>query len=271
MQNRDDLTKQIELSSGVHTYCDVGRADRTVLLLHGFAFRQGMYPLMDILNADFRVLVPDLPFSTNLGFSVPHTLDSYVNFLLEFVQALDLKNVSVFGNSVGGTLALLCGIKSPEKFDKLVVRCPLWSSKQLPAYLQNRKLVGLHHFLSGNLPYARFALNLFYRISSRMSPVVGEMHESPISYDDGQVASVVLSRFLGHLVQVEFEDELSLIPNETMILWGGLDTFVKREWGVYLDKILPNSQFVEMSGEYHNIATTNPKTLAEHISTFVAR
>jgi pimeloyl-ACP methyl ester carboxylesterase len=200
---------------------------------------------------------------------VSHTLDSYVDFLLEFVQALGLRNLSIFGESVGGTLAWLCGVKSPEQFDKLMVRCPLWSSKQLPGYLQNTQLISVHHHLSGNPLYARFALSLFYNISARMSPVDKKDKKSPLPYEDGQVNPVVLNRFLGHLVQVEFEDALNSLPNETLVLWGALDSFVSSAWGRYLSQILPVSQYLEMPGEYHNIATTDPKIMAKHISIFV--
>jgi len=268
MLEQDALTKKIELSSGTHTYCDVGKGDRTLLLLHGFAFRQGMYPLMGILKADCRVVVPDLPFSTILAFYARHTLESYVGFLLELVQAMGLKNVSIFGNSVGGTLALMCGVKRPERFERLIVRCPLWSRKQLPNYLQVKALVNLHTFLSGNRLYARGAASLSYNISTRISPVARQTNASSIPYQDGQVDPVVLSRFLGHLVQVEIEKALRFIPNKTLIIWGALDSFITSEWGRALNRILPDSRYVEMEEEYHNIATSNSKALAKQIFSF---
>ena len=272
----DYQTRQIQLSSGVHAYCDVGDSEHTILLLHGFAFRPGMYPLVDALKSKFRVVVPDLPFSTNHAFLPEHSLDRYVDFLMEFVQKLGLGKISIFGNSVGGTLALMCGIKHPLRFYKLVVRCPLWSSKQLPGYLQIKPLVSLHQTLSKNEFYARSILNLFYRISSRMSPKSDKDENesdhpgSLLPYHDDQIFPVVLSRFLGHLIQVEFESSLNSIPSETLILWGALDSFVKSEWGGYLSQVLPDSQYIEMSGEYHNIATAHPNRLATVIFDFVS-
>jgi pimeloyl-ACP methyl ester carboxylesterase len=267
-------TSQIELSSGVHTYCNLGNADRTMLLLHGFAFRQGMYSLAEALLPDFRVVIPDLPFSTKHEFQCAHNLEKYTDFLLEFVQKLRLEDVSIFGNSVGGTLGLMCCVSKPEQFDKLIVRCPLWSQEQLPDYLQIKSLLALHNFLSGNRFYARNALRLFYRISARMSPVEEkpdrENEQSPLPYREGQINPVVLSKFLGDLVQVKIEDaQLNLILNETLVLWGELDTFITSEWGATLNQILSNSHFVSAVDEYHNIATVDTKAMINMISEFV--
>ena len=267
-------TGQIELSSGLHTYCDLGNGDRTMLLLHGFAFRQGMYPLAEALLPDFRVVIPDLPFSTNHNFLRAHNLENYAEFLREFVQKLKLENVSIFGNSVGGTLGLMCCIKKPEQFDRLIIRCPLWSQEQLPDYLQIKSLLALHKLLTRNRFYALNALRLFYRISARMSPMEKkpgrENNQSPLPYTDDQIDPVVLSKFLGNLVQVKIEDaQLNSIPNETLVLWGELDTFISSEWGANLNQILPNSRFVSAVGEYHNIATVDTKVLTNMISEFV--
>ena len=73
--------QSVQLSTGAHTYCDVGDADRTLLLLHGFSFRPGLYPLAEYLQSDFRVVMPDLPFTTKAHAFRDHTLAHYVNFL----------------------------------------------------------------------------------------------------------------------------------------------------------------------------------------------
>jgi pimeloyl-ACP methyl ester carboxylesterase len=275
---KDYQTSQIELHSGIHTYCDIGDSDRALLLLHGFSFRQGMYPLIDALKANFRVIVPDLPFSTRYEFRKSHSLENYVDYLLEFVQKVGLKNASIFGNSVGGTLGLMCCMESPLQFDRLVVRCPLWSSKQLPTYMQFKPLVDLHAYLSQNRFFALKMLAIFYGMSARMSPVDGNednkyaaaKSHSPIPYREDQINPVVLSSFLGNLIQVEIESRLSSIPNKTLILWGELDKFIQSMWGVHLNQLLPESQFIVMAREYHNIVTSRPGILAKVISEFVA-
>ena len=100
-----------------------------------------------------------------------------------------------------------------------------------------------------------------------MSPVDGDevQAKNPIPYSDGQIKPVVLSRFLGYLIQIEIENRLGTIPNETLILWGALDSFVQSEWGNYLNQILRDSKYLKIPGEYHNIATSDPVNLSKHI------
>ena len=160
-------TRRIKTKTGIHTYCDIGNAERTFLLLHGFSFRQGLYPLAEILKSDFRVVIPDLPFSTKSNFIHEHTLDHYVDFLLAFIQELGLQEVSIFGNSVGGTLGLMCCMVDSGQLHKLVVRCPLWSYKQLPGYLQTMPLIKLHGSLSNLTSYARMILRISSNAQSR--------------------------------------------------------------------------------------------------------
>ena len=130
----------------MHTYCDIGDSDRTLLLLHGFSFRQGMYPLMEDASNRSKSLLP---------------------------------------------------------------------------------------------------------------------------FKEDQFNPVVLSKFLGQLIQVEIESEMKSVPTRTLAIWGEQDTFILSKWGAQLDQFLSDSEYMEMAGEYHNIATIKPNSLAHIISGFV--
>lgn len=272
----DIQTHQIKLRSGVHTYCDVGDSKHTILLLHGFSFRQGLYPLVAALKPIFRVVVPDLPFSTRNHFRLDHTLENYTETLLEFVQKLGLEEISIFGNSVGGTLGMMCCMRNPQQFEWLLVRSPLWSRAQLPAYLRIRPLIKFFSHLSKNRSIALKIIDIFYRTSTRMSPVQdvamakrADRVRNMGHYGEDYINPIVLTRFMGHLVQVEIGDQLHTLQNTTLILWGERDNFVTSKWGAKLDQILPDSQFLVMPGEYHNIVTSDTATLAEVIEGFI--
>ncbi len=262
-------TQKISLRTGECTYCELGSGKKTLLLLHGFSFRPGLYPLADALKEHFRIVMPDLPFTSKQNRFQTHSLPAYVDFLLEFVDTLDLENVSIFGNSLGGTLALMCDIAAPNRFDGLVLRSPLWSAAQLPWYLRIKPLITAHVYLSMNRFYALKVLKLFYRISARVSPVNGAEPENIIPYDPEQISPKVLSQFLGRLIQVEMKEELAKVTAKTLVIWGEQDTFIPAVWGACLQGLLPNARFREMAGEYHNIATVDVEKLAEEIVDFL--
>ena len=130
-------------------------------------------------------------------------------------------------------------------------------------------LIKLHGSLSNLTSYARMILRIFYSMSARMSPVISERGD-PTPFWENQSEAVVLSKFLGHLVGVEIESQLRSVENKTLILWGERDKFIRPEWGNRLNHLLPDSMFVNMPGEYHNIATTDTEILAETIAGFVS-
>jgi len=262
--------KSIQLSTGTHAYTEIGDAAETLLLLHGFAFRVGMYPLAQQLSSQFRLIIPDLPFSVKNDAFVQHNLPGYADFLLEFVRTLKLDRISIFGNSLGGTLALMCARIAPDLFKRLVIRSPLWSVAQLPWYLRIKPLNRLHLSLSKNRSYAIWALERFYQASARLSAVDKYAGDSIVPYQVEQISPRVLSRFLAELLDVEFTDALKGIHTETLIVWGEQDTFIPSTWGASLANLLPNACYLEMQGEYHNISTVDTAKLAEEINLFLS-
>jgi pimeloyl-ACP methyl ester carboxylesterase len=266
------LPGSLQLPSGTLTYCDIGDSEATIILLHGLSFRPGLYPLIEHLLPHFRVIALDLPFTNAHRFpGGPHP-ERYADLILAFIATLELQTPAFFGNSLGGTLGLLCAHRDPGAFSKLILRAPLWTQAQLPTYLRSTPLVTAHRWLSRTNVYARFALDMIYSLSEKMSPQYGNATTS-ISHRDlliqYQVNPTLLSTFLGYLVQVELRGLAASISTPTLVLWGQKDTLTPSIWGSRLSQCLPNAQFWETPGEYHNMATTNPKTLAADIAGFV--
>ncbi len=265
-------TRHIHLPSNPLTYCDIGDSETSILLLHGLSFRPGLYPLIERLIPHFRVIALDLPFVKQDQNPAFPTLQHYVALILEFVAAQRLKSPAIFGNSLGGTLGLMCALENPATFSKLILRAPLWTRSQLSVYLRLAPLVTAHQRLSGINAYAKFALDAIYTLSEKMSPRDGNATVSTPHKDlfaQYQVSSTVLSAFLGRLVQVELSDQLPNVPNPTLVLWGQLDTLTPSIWGARLSQYLPEARFLEVAGEYHNMATTDPDALAENIKAFI--
>jgi pimeloyl-ACP methyl ester carboxylesterase len=266
----DIPTRQIDLPQGSLTYGEVGDSDQILLMLHGFTFRQGLHTFMVKLGSYFKVIAPDLPFSNQIIYPHEHTLDNYADSIMELIDALGLGKVSIFGNSVGGTLGLLCCLRAPQRINKLAIRCSLWSKAQLPFYLRIKPMVDLHNHLSGISAYNTWALDLFYNLSAKMSAMDNQIEVFSMKpYIPGQIKPEILSRFLGHLVRVEIGGNLHRIRNETLIFWGGSDRFISSVWGSRLSSILPNSRGLVMDSEYHNIVTADPDKLVETIHLFI--
>lgn len=104
-------------------YYEVGTGD-PVILLHGsgpgatgWSNFQHNIP---VLSRTHRVLAIDMP---GWGESDPQTHEKGYDHpaaLLEFLDALDLPNVALVGNSMGGTTALEFALKHPERVSKVI-------------------------------------------------------------------------------------------------------------------------------------------------------
>ncbi|MDA1117317.1 MAG: haloalkane dehalogenase [Proteobacteria bacterium] len=107
-------------------YVDEGQGNRTFLCLHGeptwaYLYRRMIPPF---LAAGARVVAPDF-----IGFGRSdkperesfYTFDMHRAFLLEFVERLDLKRVTLVVQDWGGLLGLTLPMDMPERFERLLV------------------------------------------------------------------------------------------------------------------------------------------------------
>jgi haloalkane dehalogenase len=108
-------------------YIDEGpRAAAPVLLLHGepswcYLYRK-MVPIL--VAAGHRVVAPDL-----IGFGrsdkpvrrEDYTYQRHVDWMAAFVRALDLKNITLFGQDWGGLIGLRILAGDPDRFGRVVV------------------------------------------------------------------------------------------------------------------------------------------------------
>lgn len=115
-------------------YIDEGPRDgQVVLLMHGqpswsYLYRH-MIPLLS--DAGFRVIAPD-----NVGFGKSdkpvnpddHTYQMHIDVMSNFVEQLQLENVTFFGQDWGGLIGLRVVAEQPERFSRIML-----SNTALPA------------------------------------------------------------------------------------------------------------------------------------------
>jgi len=107
-------------------YIDEGKANRTWLCLHGeptwsYLYRR-MIPVL--LNGGGRLVAPDF-----IGFGrsdkpddeAIYTFDFHRAFLLEVIEKLNLRNITLVVQDWGGLLGLTLPMEMPERFERLLV------------------------------------------------------------------------------------------------------------------------------------------------------
>ena len=119
------------LTGGFQTNChDIGTArpgQPPLLLIHGSGPGVSAWAnwrlVMPELARSRRVLAPDM---VGFGFSdrpagIAYTMDTWVRQALDLLDALDLPQVDLVGNSFGGALALALAIRAPSRVRRLVL------------------------------------------------------------------------------------------------------------------------------------------------------
>ena len=108
------------------TYLDSAPGDSskpTLLMLHGFAVDKDNW-LRFARNFDqYRVIAPDLPGHGETSYNPEFTYDfaQQAVWLNEFIETLQLKDIHIMGNSMGGGIALMYSYARPELIESITL------------------------------------------------------------------------------------------------------------------------------------------------------
>jgi pimeloyl-ACP methyl ester carboxylesterase len=114
---------------GLRIRCFVaGESGSPVVLLHGGGLdsaRLSWQKVIGPLAEGHRVFAPDLPgYGESDHPAIEYTMDYYISFLADLLDALHLERVSLVGLSLGGGIALGFALCYPERVEKLVPVAP---------------------------------------------------------------------------------------------------------------------------------------------------
>jgi pimeloyl-ACP methyl ester carboxylesterase len=114
----------VELPHGTLYYQDTG-AGAPIVFLHGYLMGARLWdPVVHLLEAEFRCVVPELPFGAH---PIPMRADADLTaaglgrLVADFLDALDLGEVTLVGNDSGAAVAQVVAARHAERLSGLVV------------------------------------------------------------------------------------------------------------------------------------------------------
>ena len=120
-----DFAKSFVELNGCRTHVRRAGKGQTLLFLHGASGMPAILPCLQKLAERFDVVVPEHP---GYGQSdEPEWLENIHDmayFYLDFLEKLDLKDVLLVGNSMGGWIALEIAVRSTARIRSMVVVSP---------------------------------------------------------------------------------------------------------------------------------------------------
>ncbi len=196
------------------SYEEVGSGDG-ILLLHGWGSSNQVYKgIMNLMKDKYRLVAPDFPgCGSSEIMKSAWTLDDYVDFVLEFMDAVGLENPILVGHSHGGRVSLKLAADKKVLSPKIIL---LDSAGLIPVKTFKQK------FRAKSFKFIKLVLSL--PVIKNFSGQLLEKARNHYGSADYNAAPPVLRQTLVSLVNTDLRDILHNIKCPTLLIWGENDT-----------------------------------------------
>jgi pimeloyl-ACP methyl ester carboxylesterase len=273
---------EIKLSAGTIDYTDTGGDGPVLVLLHGMLMDASLWDeVIADLSADHRCVAPTLPLGAHrhaMHADADLSLRGIARLVAEFLDRLDLRDVTLVGNDTGGALVQLLICDGVARVGRIVLAsCDAFDN--FPPGLTGKTLV-----MTGKLSPAMFGL---FMQQMRLAP----LRRLPIAFGwltkRGDAATVrwlkpvmrqreirrdtvrVLRAAAAdtHLM-LEAAECLPSFSRPALVVWASQDRVMPPDHGRRLTDLLPQGRRVEIADSYTLIPLDQPARLAQVIREF---
>lgn len=273
---------EVTLSAGVVEYEDTGGDGPVLVLLHGVAMNGSLWRhVVAGLRSDYRCVVPTLPLGAHRRPMRPDadlTVLGVAHLVAEFLEALDLQDVTLVMNDWGGAQALVAEGRDQRIGRLVITSCEAFDN--FPPGLPGRILYAAAK-APGGLRLA-FAL-LKLRPMRRLPLTWGWMSRRPVPHEVMDEwfrplwTSAAIRRDLrAYVLGVPPRDELlawaealRTFDRPALVVWAAEDKVMPVAHGRRLAETLPKGELVEIADSFTLIPEDQPRRLSEAIRAFV--
>jgi triacylglycerol lipase len=204
-------------------YWDVGSGP-VVVLVHGLGSRKDDWmPVLEPLAQKYRLLVPDqIGFGKSDKPLLDYSVQTYVDFLNEFLRQLKVEKANLVGESLGGWISALYAVEFSGgahlvPLDKLVLVDAAGLNVQRDTPIPNlnpSSLAGMRGVMEA----------VFYDASWLNDDALGKIFTDKLSVHDGYTVHSIMSN--PALGAERLDDKLASIKTPTLVVWGKQDKLV---------------------------------------------
>lgn len=271
---------EIELPQGTLRYSDSGGSGPVIVLVHGVLVDGRLWrKVVPLLGDRFRVIVPDLPLGAHtlpLRDHAERTPAGIARLLADFLEALDLRDVTLVGNDTGGVLAQLVATRHPERLGRLVLTPTDAFDNFLPKLFKPLQL-------GAKVPPLLFAAVQPLRIAAlRRTPLAfGWLTKHGLDpqveadwirpfFADKRVRRDVVA-FLAAINRdytLRAAEDLRRFDKPTLIAWATEDKVFPREHAEELARIIPGARLEWIEDSRTFVSEDQPERVAQLIGDF---
>jgi pimeloyl-ACP methyl ester carboxylesterase len=234
---------------------------RPILFLHPESGIDLTAPVLDLLAENAEVIVPMHPgFGSSEIPSSMSTIDDVAYFYLDFLEALDLRDVIIVGVSLGAWIAAEMAIKSTNRLSHLVL------ANAVGIKVGDRETRDIADIFA--LTEQQFSKLAFH------DPATGERDLASLS--DDALRNIARNREASarfgwnpYMHDPKLRGRLHRIDIPTLFLWGESDQIVKPEYGRTFCSGVPGARFelIEKAGHFPHLE--QPDIFAGRVISFI--
>ena len=218
--------KTIAVFGQVIHYWDVGSGP-VVVLVHGLGSRkEDWLPVVEPLAQKYRLLVPDqIGFGKSEKLLLDYSVQTYVDFLNEFLRQLKVEKASLVGESLGGWISALYAVELAEgayltPLEKLVLVDAAGLKQDAP----------IPNLNPSSLATMRGVMeSVFYDTSWLSDDALRKIFTDKLSVHDSYTVRSFLANPM--IATERLDDRLGKIKTPTLVVWGKQDKLIPMAMG----------------------------------------
>ncbi|MDQ3303150.1 MAG: alpha/beta hydrolase [Actinomycetota bacterium] len=270
--------REVRLGEGVVRYREMGEGE-PILFVHGFLVNGGLWRnVASLLSEHFRCIVPDWPLGAHtlaMESRADLTLSGLARLVADFMDALDLRDVTLVGNDTGGAISQIVIAHHPERVGRLVLtNCDAFEHFP-PALILPFKWGAFVPGFAGALAHALRlppVKRLLYALVARRQPgrAVLDSYFAPLIREPGVRRDVTkVMRAVSRSYTLEAARAFPAFGKPVLIAWGEDDLIFPIRDAERLQESFPDARLARVARSRCFIPEDQPRQLVELIESFL--
>lgn len=224
-------------------YRDEGQGD-VVLLLHGWGSNIQLFNgIFDLLTPKYRVVALDMPgFGESEEPGEVWGVDEYLDFVIKFINKLQIKSFTVLGHSFGGRVIIK--MVNRKNLNFTVEKIILVDS----AGIMPKRTLKYHIKVK---TYKCIKAVLGFGPVKKLFPNALEKYKKGKGSADYTAASDIMKGCLVKVVNEDLTDLLKNITQDTLLIWGENDDATPLSDAKLMEKLIPEAGLAVIKNAGH--------------------